>query len=314
MIDYSRKSRINVHLQTHIKVKTSAAIFIVLLFLLTSRLYADERKEYIYLDGKAIAVETDSSCGQVTLSPLSDEVVAAGAVGNNVTVNGVGSGCQWTAASYDSWITVDSIGSGTVSYTVAANTGPARQGMLTIADGAFIVTQANGCTYDISPASASLPASGGINYISVTCSDATCTPTAANIPSWITNVTVVGSGAEKTVSYTVAANTGLARTATITIGGQPFEVTQANGCQQECTTQNNICYSEFQSQAAAMCADSCSSYTWANCGGPEIPDCQVMHASCVSDCVVSAEAACVSSYNYCQTSCTDACRTETIRS
>ena len=54
--------------------------------------------------------------------------------------------CQWTATSGATWITITSgaagTGNGTVSFTVANNTGAARTGTLTIAGRAFTVTQA----------------------------------------------------------------------------------------------------------------------------------------------------------------------------
>lgn len=58
-----------------------------------------------------------------------------------------GAGCAWTAASNASFITVtggaSGSGNGTVSYSVAANTGTAsRNGTLTIAGQTFTVTQA----------------------------------------------------------------------------------------------------------------------------------------------------------------------------
>jgi hypothetical protein len=75
------------------------------------------------------------------------------ASGGSVYVTG--SGCNWTAASNASWITVSSSGSGTgngtVKYTVAANaSGSPRTGMLTVAGQPVIVSQAQQFT-DVSP-------------------------------------------------------------------------------------------------------------------------------------------------------------------
>ncbi|MEK7833230.1 MAG: Ig domain-containing protein, partial [Acidobacteriota bacterium] len=54
-------------------------------------------------------------------------------------------------------------GNGTVSYTVAANTGPARSGTMDIAGTIFTVTQASGCPINITPANLSA-ATVGVNY------------------------------------------------------------------------------------------------------------------------------------------------------
>ena len=78
-----------------------------------------------------------------SVSPISVTVAAAGATGS-VAVT-AGSGCSWTAASHDAWITVtggaSGTGNGTVSYSVAANTASQRTGTVTIAGQTFTVTQ-----------------------------------------------------------------------------------------------------------------------------------------------------------------------------
>jgi uncharacterized protein (TIGR03437 family) len=124
-------------------------------------------------------------------------------------------------------------GSGTVSYTVAANTGvPARNGTLTIAGQVFTVNQASGvCTYSLSPTSRSFGSGGGSDSVAVTVTGSNCGPWAAlsNV-DWIAvqgGASTTGSGS---VSYSVAPNTGAtSRTGTITIGGQIFAVTEAAG-------------------------------------------------------------------------------------
>ena len=50
---------------------------------------------------------------------------------------------------------------GTVSYTVAANTGTARTGTLTIAGLTTTVTQAGACTYTVAPTTQSVVTAGG---------------------------------------------------------------------------------------------------------------------------------------------------------
>jgi Zn-dependent metalloprotease len=108
-------------------------------------------------DGTTHVAATDlpADCGgacSFSINPTSASFAAAGG-SQNVTVT-TQTGCNWTAASNNSFITVTSgasgSGSGTVSYSVAANTGSlSRNGSLTIAGLTHSVSQAGtggGCT------------------------------------------------------------------------------------------------------------------------------------------------------------------------
>ena len=97
--------------------------------------------------GTASASATDStivmSC-DYTLNPGGQTFTASGGV---ATFSVIASGnCPWTAWSNVSWAAISSgasgAGSGTVTYQVAANTGAARSGMLTVAGIGFNVAQA----------------------------------------------------------------------------------------------------------------------------------------------------------------------------
>ena len=94
-------------------------------------------------------------------------------------------GEQTCNAQYQQCLASSRTGSGTVNYSVMANTGPARSGTLTIAGNTFTVTQALGCTYSISPSSTSVGSGGGGGTVSVT-AGAGCTWTAVSNASWIT--------------------------------------------------------------------------------------------------------------------------------
>jgi YD repeat-containing protein len=142
-------------------------------------------------------------------------------------------GCNWTAVSNDGFITVDSgspgLGNGTVNYSVAVNTGPARMGTMTIAAHTFTVTQDSGCAFNLSSTSQNFVAAGGMNSVDVTMATG-CTWTAVSNDAFITvNSGTPGSG-NGTVNYSVVANTGPARMGTMTIAGITFTVTQDSGC------------------------------------------------------------------------------------
>jgi len=79
------------------------------------------------------------------LSSTSLSVLAAGVVGSTITVT-TAADAAWSAVSNDAWITVTAgatrTGTGTVTYTVAANVGALRSGTLTVANQTFTVSQA----------------------------------------------------------------------------------------------------------------------------------------------------------------------------
>jgi hypothetical protein len=86
-----------------------------------------------------------------------------------------------------------------------------------------------GCTYSLSSTSQNFASAGGSGSFTVTTA-ASCAWSAVSSVSWITTSSS-GSG-NGTVNFTVAANTGSARTGTITVGGQTFTVSQGapSGC------------------------------------------------------------------------------------
>ncbi len=195
------------------------------------------------IGGKTFTVtqngSTSTTCAYAispTSSPLfssSPHYTAFGTVGNTGTVEvATSSSCSWSVTSKPSWITITAgnagAGNGTVSYSVSPNTGSTRTGTMTIGGKTFTVTQdgAITCTYNISPASSLFNPLGHTGTVAVTPSSS-CSWSAASSTPWITiaaGSTGTGSG---TVSYSVAANTtGSTRTGSLTIGGQPFTVTQ----------------------------------------------------------------------------------------
>ncbi|HEX8287026.1 MAG TPA: BACON domain-containing carbohydrate-binding protein, partial [Pyrinomonadaceae bacterium] len=179
------------------------------------------------------AVESETVCS--TFSPTEQQISAAG---GNITVN-VESGCMWTAASNASWITVvngaTGTGNGTVTLSVQPNTSVARTGTVTIAGQTFTVNQLSGCTYILSPPNTNVPASGANGSFNVTSGNG-CSWTATSNVSWISVTSNSNGSGNGTVSFSVRANTGIARVGTITVGDQLFTVSQANGCNFVVTT------------------------------------------------------------------------------
>ncbi|MBK8688431.1 MAG: hypothetical protein IPN24_08280 [Betaproteobacteria bacterium] len=185
------------------------------------------RTATLTIGGNAVTVTQAAQSCSYTLSPASGSFTAAGGTGT-ATMN-ASAGCAWTAASNASWLTVTAgatgSGNGSVTYSAAVNTGPARAANLTIGGKVFPVTQATGCTYSVSPTSISATAAASNGIVAVT-SGSGCSWTATSGAGWLT----VGSGASGTgngtVGYTVSANDGTARTATLIVGGNAVTVTQ----------------------------------------------------------------------------------------
>lgn len=173
-----------------------------------------------------------------SLSPISANFNSAG--GNDIieiTLVSGASSCSRTATSNANWITISfgspGTGNGTVGYTVQANPFTvARTGTLTVAGQTFTVNQAAGsCTYSISPTSANVNTNGATGSFNLTTSTNSCPWTASSSsPDWLTATPASGSGST-TIRYTAAPNTGTAsRSASISVGGQSFNVTQAGVC------------------------------------------------------------------------------------
>lgn len=95
-----------------------------------------------------------------------------------------------------------------------------------ISQAKFVNDGGNPCTYSISPTSESIPSANFTSTISVSTQPG-CAWTATSNLSWITiNLGASGTG-NGVVNYTAAANTGVARTGTLTVARQTFTLTQA---------------------------------------------------------------------------------------
>ncbi|HEX9928015.1 MAG TPA: BACON domain-containing carbohydrate-binding protein [Pyrinomonadaceae bacterium] len=140
-------------------------------------------------------------------------------------------GCTWAATSNVSWITIvdaTETGPGGVVYTVQPNTGPERVGTITAGGQTFTITQTSGCNYSISVFSANFPSSGGSGSFTITTNNQNCAWNVLASQQWITitsNPSGIGNGM---VTFTVAANNGSARTATIVVvNNLTFQIGQA---------------------------------------------------------------------------------------
>ena len=174
-------------------------------------------------------------CSTIRLSPTGIFVASGGGSSSFTVQQSVGCG-GFTPVASDSWINVTS-SPGTVNFTVAANTGDQRNGLISVNfnNGQFftfanfnISQLAQGCSYSLSPSSTSISASGGNTSFNVT-TGASCSRTAVSDVNWIGVTGGSGGVGSGTISLSVAQNLGPPRTGTVTVGGQTFSVNQA-GC------------------------------------------------------------------------------------
>jgi Putative binding domain, N-terminal/Viral BACON domain len=188
------------------------------------------RSGTVVVAGQVVTVTQSAGCS-FNIDPLSQSFSSQGGTGSASI--GAGAGCAWTAASNEPWITLtgpaSGSGNGSINYTVAALSGPARTGTISVAGTQITITQGSGCAISIAPTSANVPAAGGTGSVAVTTA-AGCPWSAASSASWLTITSGANGSGNGTVQYSAAATGSVARSATITIGGQTFTVNQASGC------------------------------------------------------------------------------------
>lgn len=197
---------------------------------------ATARESAIGINGQRAVIRQTASTCEIDASASASQFPASGG-GGTVTISAPG-GCPWTAAANVSWITLSSpsgSGSGSFGFTVAANSGATRIGSI-VAGGVVLGISQTGtagggtCAVSINPTSVSTPAAGatGINVAVTT--TAGCPWAATSNAPWLTITSGATGSGNGTVRFNVSANTGAARTGTLTIGGRTFTVSQAAGC------------------------------------------------------------------------------------
>jgi hypothetical protein len=180
--------------------------------------------------GTLVTVTQSPGCS-FEVAPLTHTIDPAGGTRTvNVTA---ASGCAWTASSAQPWITITSgasgNGSGTVTLSIAGDTGPGRSGSVTVAGQSVTLTQGSGCSFAIAPDTRSLPASGGNTAVTVTAGGG-CAWTAKSNVSWITVSSGASGSGNGTVNLAIASTSGPGRSGTVTIAGRTFTVNQGQGC------------------------------------------------------------------------------------
>ena len=170
------------------------------------------RTASIHLANLIVTISQASGC---TVSIAPNSLSLGSQAGTGTIQVSAGSGCSWLATSGADWLTISAGASGTgdgqVQVAVASNTGPARQGSVTIADHTVSIAQASGCAVAVAPNSLSLGSQAGSGNIQVNTASG-CSWAARSGATWIT----ISAGASGTgggqVQIAVASNTGPAPT------------------------------------------------------------------------------------------------------
>jgi hypothetical protein len=157
-----------------------------------------------------------------------------------VTISTAG-GCGWTVTPAESWITVNKTsgaGAGTVLVNVSEFTADATRRAAvqvrwpTPTAGQNVWVTQEGCRYGVDPG-ASFPAAGGSGQATVVTQPLSpscnigCPWTAVSNAGWVHVTTAMPRAGDDAFFYRVDANTGAARTATITVAGRTHTVSQA---------------------------------------------------------------------------------------
>jgi uncharacterized repeat protein (TIGR01451 family) len=183
--------------------------------------------------GLTLTVTQDGATCSYIVSPTSRSHGSA-ATSDFISVSSP-SFCSWTSVSNAAWITItggaSGSGTGTVTYSVEANTGMLRTGNITVAGQTVTIEQdAPPCQCSIAPESGNFLAGGGQGVIQAS-ADAGCSWSAAANDSFITVVSGASGMGNGTVVFSVAPNLGpAARVGTLFVAGHVYTVNQTAGC------------------------------------------------------------------------------------
>lgn len=161
-----------------------------------------------------------------TLTPGFLSLTSAGGSGT-ISVSAPAN-CPWRIGTVPSWVTVPAdaagTGNGSFTYSVAANSGAGRSGAGSVTGpgvaSTFNVSQAAGAcaSWSVSPQSIGFGAGATAGSLTVTAS-ASCNWSLGALPSWMALTSSASGAGNGSIGYTVAANTGAARSATTTLSG-----------------------------------------------------------------------------------------------
>jgi hypothetical protein len=182
-------------------------------------------------DTFVLSLSNATTCG-FSLSSAPGTFPAAGANGSVAVTTSPG--CNWLTVSNAFWLSLtgnpSNSGSGNVTFALQPNITPARSTTVSVAGQGVIISQANGCTYQLSQSVASVPAGGNPALSISLITGGGCQWTFSTPPLWAPLISGGPHDSSTQFIFDVSANTDPnPRSATMTIAGQPFVIDQAGG-------------------------------------------------------------------------------------
>jgi hypothetical protein len=200
-------------------------------FTIAANAHPDGRAARLRVNPVEMAISQEGQPCRVTVSPTHESVGSGGGT-RTINVDASHAQCTWAVTSDVPWITIEGpsqrAGSGEVSITVDAGITQGRSGTITLAGETVTVEQVS-CTAVPSITALAIGPPGGRLEVPVTAPDG-CPWTARSDIPWIT---LAGTGAARgngTVLLDIAATSGPARTATISVAGGNIRIEQTSGC------------------------------------------------------------------------------------
>lgn len=192
---------------------------------------AAARPGSITVNGAVYSLTQFGSACSFALLPSTLSATAAG--GNaSIGLSASDSSCAWDVSSLAPGLgasPMSGTGGATLDITVSPNLSPGLRVLTATIAGLTLTVNQSGidCTVSLNPTDSSFGAAGGSGSVAITTA-AGCGYSTVPGPSWIAISSGESGTGSGTLEYSVAPNsTTLARTGAITIGGQPFPISQA---------------------------------------------------------------------------------------
>lgn len=189
----------------------------------------------ITIGGQSFTVQQAGAGCAFTLASIAASAAAASPASASVGIATTASGCTVSAVSYAGWLsaaTTFSGQAGSFTWSAQSNTGPARTGIIRVADQTFTVTQAGAsCIYTLASPGALHGQAAGSGSAQFTAAGSGCATTASAAGSIALGALTGPVGGVYTLGYTFpqfSSATAAVRTSQISIGGRVFTVKQTS--------------------------------------------------------------------------------------
>lgn len=191
------------------------------------------RTASITIADQRVAITQRAAACRYRLSAQEVSLPASGG-GGAVEVAASSTLCEWSTQADANWVSIPSgsayKGSARVTFQAPPWNGPERRADVRVADQHVALTQSGGCAFTLASASASVAAAGGHASVSVQAGPG-CAWTIATSAAWVSLASAGSVSGAGTAAFTVAPNSGPARSATVMVANHPFVINQAAGCQ-----------------------------------------------------------------------------------